>query len=228
MFSGPPQAVKTKLCSFWTCVLITVLLSNGSLAAQPESKKKLNLHPQESSAASYKGGLVTPPLPKPKFTLTDTSGGQTDFWEKTEGHVTLLFFGYTRCPDECPLHMATIAAALKLMPASVADQIKVVFVTTDPARDTPEILRLWLDRFDKRFIGLTGSQAAVDAAQHAAAIPIAQKASLNNRDYQVAHASFVITYTKDDLAHLIYPGGITQKDWVQDLPRLVKETWSKH
>jgi protein SCO1/2 len=177
---------------------------------------------------SYKGGLVTPPLPKPKFTLTDTSGAQTDFWKKTEGHVTLLFFGYTRCPDECPLHMANIAAALKLIPASVAKQIEVVFVTTDPDRDTAGILRSWLDHFDKRFIGLTGSQAAVDAAQQAAALPVAQKASLNNRDYQVAHASFVIAYTKDNLAHVIYPGGVTQKDWAQDLPRLVKETWSSH
>jgi protein SCO1/2 len=227
MFSEP-EADKIRLCSLWACVLIIVLLPSGFLAAQSGSKKESNLNPQETSAPSYKGGLVTPPLPKPKFTLTDTSGAQTDFWKKTEGHVTLLFFGYTRCPDECPLHMANIAAALKLIPASVADQIKVVFVTTDPGRDTREILRLWLDRFDKRFIGLTGSQAAVDAAQHAAAIPVAQKALLSNRDYQVAHASFVIAYTKDNLAHVIYPGGVTQKDWAQDLPRLEKETWSSH
>ena len=73
-----------------------------------------------------------------------------------------------------------------------------------------------------------GVRAAVDAAQQAAALPVAQKASLNNRDYQVAHASFVIAYTKDNLAHVIYPGGVTQKDWAQDLPRLVKETWSSH
>jgi protein SCO1/2 len=224
MFSEP-QGGKIKLCSLWACVLIIVLLPSGFLAAQSGSKKESNLHPQEMS---YKGGLVTPPLPKPKFTLTDTSGAQTDFWKKTEGHVTLLFFGYTRCPDECPLHMANIAAALKLIPASVAKQIEVVFVTTDPDRDTAGILRSWLDHFDKRFIGLSGTQAAVDAAQQAAALPVAQKASLNNRDYQVAHASFVIAYTKDNLAHVIYPGGVTQKDWAQDLPRLVKETWSSH
>ena len=124
MFSEP-QGGKIKLCSLWACVLIIVLLPSGFLAAQ--SKKESNLHPQETSAASYKGGLVSPPLPKPKFTLTDTSGAQTDFWKKTEGHVTLLFFGYTRCPDKCPLHMANIAAALKLIPASVAKQIEVVF-----------------------------------------------------------------------------------------------------
>ena len=220
------EASQIKLYSLWACVLIVVLLPSGFLWAQSGIKKEAN--PQERFAATYKGGLVTPPLPKPKVTLTDTSAAQTDFWKETEGYVTLLFFGYTRCPDECPLQMATIAAALKTMPASIADQIKVVFVTTDPTRDTPKTLRLWLDHFDKRFIGLTGSQAAVDAAQKAAAIPVAKKVSLNNRDYEVVHASFVIAYTKDDLAHVIYPGGVTQKDWAEDLPRLVKETWSNH
>lgn len=222
------EASQIRLCSLWACVLIVVLLPSGFLRAQSGIKKEAHLDPQKAFAPAYKGGLVTPPLPKPKFTLTDTSAAQTDFWKKTQGYVTLLFFGYTRCPDECPLHMANIAAALKLIPASVADQIKVVFVTTDPGRDTPQILRSWLDHFDKRFIGLTGSQAAVDAAQQAAAIPVAQKVSLNNRDYSVAHASFVIAYTKDNLAHVIYPGGVTQKDWAADLPRLVKETWSNH
>ena len=83
-----------------------------------------------------------------------------------------------------------------------------------------------LDRFDKRFIGLTGSESAIEAAQQASAVPPARKAAFNNRDYQVAHGSFLLAYTKDNLAHVIYPGGVTQKDWTQDLPRLVKETWS--
>lgn len=213
-----------KRYSFRVFVVSVVILSSGNyLSAQSTFK---NSSRKETSVASYRGGLVTPPLPKPKFTLTDTSATSFDFWKKTDGYVTLLFFGYTRCPDVCPLHMANIAAALKQMPTHVAEQVKVVFVTTDPRRDTPEMLRSWLDRFDKRFIGLTGSETAIEAAQHAAAMPAAQKAPLDNGDYQVAHAAFVIAYTKDNLAHVIYPGGVTQKDWAQDLPRLVKETWS--
>jgi protein SCO1/2 len=211
----------------WLCMLLIVyLLGGGHLSAQSTPKNRSSAGHNETSVASYRGGLVSPPLPKPKFTLTDTSSNPFDFWKKSEGYVTLLFFGYTRCPDVCPLHMANIAAALKLTPTDVAKQVKVVFVTTDPGRDSPEVLRSWLDRFDKRFIGLTGSDAAIEAAQLAAAMPTAQKAPLNNRDYQVAHASVVIAYTKDNLAHVIYPGGVTQKDWAQDLPRLVKETWS--
>src|SRR5712691_6602705 len=127
---------------------------------------------------TYRGGLVTPPLPKPGFTLTDTSGATFDFRLKTEGYITLLFFGYANCPDVCPLHMANIAVALKKFPSGFADQVKLVFVTTDPARDSAKTLRSWLDHFDKRFIGLTGTEAAI------------------------GHSSFVLAYTKDNLAHL--------------------------
>jgi protein SCO1/2 len=176
-------------------------------------------------AAAYRGGLVTPPLLKPRFTLTDTAGALFDFWGKTQGNVTLLFFGYTRCPDQCPLHMANIAVGLKTMPKDLSDQIKVVFVTTDPSRDSPNALRAWLDRFDERFIGLTGSEAAIEAAQRAVGVPSARKTVLAAGDYAVAHASFVVVYTKDNLAHLIYPSGVTQKDWTHDLPRLVNEAW---
>jgi protein SCO1/2 len=66
---------------------------------------------------AYRGGLVNPPLPKPKFTLTDTSGVPFDFSVKTQGFVTLLFFGYTHCPDMCPTQMAMIGKALTKMPA---------------------------------------------------------------------------------------------------------------
>src|SRR6267143_5825591 len=58
---------------------------------------------------TYRGGLVAPPLSKPRFVLTDTSGAPFDFWNRTQGSITLLFFGYTYCPDECPMHMRILA-----------------------------------------------------------------------------------------------------------------------
>ena len=92
--------------------------------------------PAGNAESTYRGGLVSPPLPKPKFTLTDTSGAPFDFASKTEGYTTLLFFGYTHCPDMCPLQMSTIAQAIKKIPPASADRLKVVFVTTDPERDS--------------------------------------------------------------------------------------------
>lgn len=175
----------------------------------------------------YRGGLVTPPFPKPKFILTDTSGVPFDFWNSTHGYVTLLFFGYTYCPDQCPMHMANLGLALKKLPPGISGQVKLVFVTTDPARDTASVLRQWLDRFDKRFIGLTGTEAAIEAVQRAAGVPPATKTDIANGSYTVAHANFVLAYTKDDLAHVIYPGGVSKDDWVHDLPLLLKETWAR-
>lgn len=205
-----------------TYVVMLALLPCGYALGQAGQKSVAEPPSNGIFGATYRGGLVSPSLPKARFTLIDTSTTPFDFRQQTRGFVTLLFFGYTRCPDLCPLHMANIAFALKQLPTDVAEQIKVVFVTTDPRRDSPKVLRSWLDRFDKRFIGLTGSESAIEAAEQASAVPPARKAALTDRDYQVGHASFVLAYTKDNLAHVIYPGGITQKDWEHDLPLLVK------
>jgi protein SCO1 len=184
--------------------------------------------PGEQVTTPYRGGLISPPLPRPKFTLYDTSGAAFDFSAKTQGQVTLLFFGYTHCHDVCPIQMQMIAGALKKIPANVAGEFKIVFVTTDPARDTPAVLRAWLDHFDKRFIGLTGNQSAIDAAQIAANLPPAKKSAVGpDGDYEVGHSAFVFAYTKDDQAHVVYPEGMQQEDLVHDLPLLAKETWAR-
>jgi protein SCO1/2 len=181
----------------------------------------------QQSTGNYRGGLVTPPLPKPGFVLTDTSGAAFDFRQRTDGYVTLLFFGYTYCPDQCPMHMANLGAALKKLPAEIANHVKLVFVTTDPARDSPVVVRRWLDLFDRRFIGLTGTERAIEAVERAAGVPPATKTGPANGNYAVAHANFVLAYSKDNLAHVIYPGGVSKDDWVHDLPLLIKETWTR-
>src|ERR1700746_3148867 len=122
---------------FLACVVVLALLPSGRIVAQ--SGPQTELAGKDPSGETYRGGLVSPPLPKARFTLTDTSAAPFDLWQKTQGYVTLLFFGYTLSPDFCPLHMENIAFALKQMPTSVAEQIKVVFVTTDPRRDSPKV-----------------------------------------------------------------------------------------
>jgi protein SCO1/2 len=215
-----------RLRLFCACWVTLALLLGDQVPAVLGQTRKPSPPFSDRPEATYRGGLVTPPLPKPRFTLTDTSGAPFDFWQKTQGYVTLLFFGYARCPDQCPLHMANIAISLKKMPPGVADQVKLIFVTTDPARDSPKALRSWLDHFDRRFVGLTGSEAAIEAAQTAAGVPPAKKTMRTHEEYAVGHPNFVLAYTKDNLSHLIYPGGVTQQDWAHDLPQMVKESWS--
>lgn len=170
----------------------------------------------ESAAREYPN-----PRPKPNFVLTDTEGRPFPFRDSTEGSMTLLFFGYTNCPDVCPVHMANIAAALHKLPDNVARQVKVVFVTTDPERDTPEVIRTWLDHFDKRFVGLTGTQAEVDSAQVAMRLPPAYREEIPGAPYQVGHSAHVIAFTKDGMARFALPFGTRQSEWAQEIPRLV-------
>src|SRR5262245_61733377 len=97
------------------CAMLAVLLlAMDCLLAQVPKK---GLQPTARAESIYRGGLVNPPLPKPRFTLTDTSGAPYDLWSNTHGYVTLVFFGYTHCPDMCPLQMSTIGQALKKIPA---------------------------------------------------------------------------------------------------------------
>ena len=162
------------------------------------------------------------PRPKPEFVLTDTEGQPFAFREGTEGSATLLFFGYTYCPDVCPVHMANIAAALHKLPDAVARQVKVVFVTTDPERDTPERLRAWLEQFDRGFIGLTGTQAEVDSAQTSMRLPPAYREPGDSAgQYFIGHSAHVIAFTRDGLARYALPFGTRQSEWAQEIPRLV-------
>lgn|SRR5690606_5984668 len=175
----------------------------------------------EASAAPDRLGLrgteLPAPQPRPRFTLTTTDGRPFDFAAETRGRLTLLFFGYTSCPDVCPIHLATLADALD----EVSAEPLVVFVGVDPHRDTPTAVREYLDRYDTDFIGLVGTSEELEAAQRAAEVPVAVSERVEGvDDYLVGHASQILAYTADDLAHVVYPFGVRRQDWVHDLPRL--------
>jgi protein SCO1/2 len=176
---------------------------------------------------AYWGVQVLPPIPKPGFVLTDTEGNDFDLVADTEGSVTLLYLGYTNCPDICPTHMLDIKRALADLPEDVRADIKVVFVTTDPARDTPQVMRRWLDAFDPSFIGLTGDQETIDALQRSVGIIPATTTDLGGGNYAVNHAAYVMAFTPDNLAHLVYPYGIEREAWTHDLEKLVREGWTE-
>jgi protein SCO1/2 len=165
----------------------------------------------------YAGLDLAEPYRRPSFTLTDTTGAPFDFRAATAGRPTLLFFGFTQCPDVCPTTMADIAVALRGLDAAVVKDLQVVFVTTDPAFDTPEVLGEYLSRFDADlpvpFIGLTGDQQAIDQAQLSTGVPLAEDAGR-------LHSSLLLLYGADDEAHVAFDAGNTSRDIAADL-RLV-------
>jgi protein SCO1 len=168
---------------------------------------------------------LSAPLPRPDFTLTDTAGRPFAFSKATSGRLTLLFFGYTSCPDVCPAHLARLAAGLKALSPEQRDAVDVVFVGVDAERDTRERVRAWLDHFDPRFVGLTGSEPELAAAQRAAAVPGAFVDQRFDGGYTVAHAAFVLVYTGDDQAHLRYELDTPAAQWTHDLARLAGKPW---
>jgi protein SCO1/2 len=172
------------------------------------------------STGRLQGEVIEDPQPKPEFTLTDTSGAPYEFSADTEGKLTLLYFGYTNCPDICPVHLAQIAETLDQYP-ELARDTEVVFVTVDPNRDTPQVLRDFLDNFSTLFVGLTGTPDQVKDAQVAAGLPPATITG-DGEDYTVDHAGWVTAYSPDGLSRAMYPYGTRQNVWGNDLTILVE------
>ena len=99
------------------------------------------------AGAARPATVLDQPFDKPDLVLTDTHGKKYDLRERRpRASPTLLYFGYTHCPDVCPLTMSNIAIAKKQLPKAEQDKLRVVFVTTDPERDTPTALGKWLGR----------------------------------------------------------------------------------
>lgn len=172
-----------------------------------------------TGSGALQGSVVDPPQPKPSFTLSDTDGNPYDFEAETQGKLTLLYFGYLNCPDICPVHLAQIAEVFDRSP-EIARETEVVFVSVDPDRDTPQKIRDFLDGFDPRFVGLTGTGEELALAQRAAGVPPAVLVGEGD-DYTVDHAGWVIAYAPDGLNHVNYPFGTRQTEWANDLDILL-------
>jgi protein SCO1/2 len=206
-------------CPRWSA-LAMLLLGLALVAAgcgagrssTPAAKPSTGLH-----------GLVPDPLPhKPSFTLTDTAGRRFNFAAKTRTKLTYLYFGYTHCPNACPLTMADIAAALQKQPGAIQRRVAVVFVTVDPRRDTAHALRAFLDHFDRSFVGLTGSQRAIRTAERAAGIPLAPPEKVKGKNYSIQHSTIVLAYSPDKRAHAVYTQGFYPADYAHDMPLLLQ------
>ncbi len=209
-------------------LLATAAIAVVAAAACTGGKQDENGAPIEvvgtAPPSELMGVRISPPLEKPDVVLTDQDGRPFDLRKETDGYLTLLYVGYTNCPDVCPTHMADIATALKQVPAEVRERVKVVFITSDPERDTPEVLKRWLGLFDPTFIGLTGDKETIDRVQMALGMQPAGKQDLGNGQYAVNHAAYVIAFTpQDNVAYTVYPFGVTRETWVNDITYLVEK-----
>jgi protein SCO1/2 len=192
-----------------TCALLLIAgagFAGGGLLARASSSGGgvLGGNPRYPGATMMSDGV-----PKPSVQLVDTSGRPYDLARETVGKVTLVYFGYTHCPDLCPMNMALAAGAVRDLPPSIRQKVTVVFITTDPRRDTEPVIRRWLDKFDPAFVGLTGSINAIHLAEREVAMPMSYAETVSSKtpmsmggDYQVVHAGYTLLYPPNGRAFL--------------------------
>jgi protein SCO1/2 len=133
------------------------------------------------------------------FGLTSANGGEvtdSDFWD----HPFLVYFGYTHCPDICPTTLSQISQVLKA--EGDDNRIKAVFITVDPERDTPAVMKAYLSSFDPHIIGLSGTREETDAVEKAFHV-YARISGGQGGDYTIDHTAFV--FLMDKQGHFVAP-----------------------
>lgn len=194
-----------------TCLAFGVSGCGRSVSAQ-----------QGPSAAStgVRAVRLSGPIAKPNLILTDTRSTSYDLRARTAGRVTLLYFGYTFCPDVCPTTMADLALAVRSLPAATQAKVAVVFVTTDPNRDKPAVISRWLAHFNPDFVGLTGDQGTIYAAAKQVGVPLKAPRPQADGTYEVEHGAQVLMFGLDGSARYAYPEGTPATDYAHDLALL--------
>ncbi|WP_026212059.1 SCO family protein [Longispora albida] len=179
--------------------------------------------PDAKQVSQLRGTELGKPFERPKAVLADLAGQPFDVAARLgEGKLTLLYFGYTNCPDVCPTTVADLAAALRKLPEATRAQVRVVMVSSDPARDTPKDFRAWLDRFDPSFTGLTGEITPIVELARSVGIGLDPPKVNSQGDYEVEHGAQVVAFTPDGLAHRFYRSGTSPDDFAHDIPLLLK------
>ena len=178
----------------------------------------------EEAGSDKAATVLDRPFTKPDLVLTDTKGRTYDLRERTKGKPTLIYFGYTHCPDVCPMTMGNIAIARKQLPKADQDKLQVVFVTTDPERDTAAELAKWLPAAgDPSFTGLTGDFGAIQAGARQIGIGIDPPKKGKGGSVVSMHGAQVIAFSPTtDQGYVLYGEDTTVDDYAKDLPKLIK------
>jgi len=175
------------------------------------------------TAGDLHGNILDPPFKVAGTDLEDTAGQPYSLVDDTDKRLTLVFFGYTNCPDICGTVMGNLASAMTRLDDRDRDQVDVVFVTTDPERDTPEVLRRWLDHIDKSFIGVTDDPGDIDKiAAVARSVAVGMGDKLPTGGYDVdAHTTQVTGIDSDNEAPIYWGQSTSSLQFAQDIHTLL-------
>ncbi|MFL6156653.1 MAG: SCO family protein [Marmoricola sp.] len=161
--------------------------------------------------------VVSPPFTVAPGTLTTDAGKPYQLGKDTTAPLTLVFFGYTHCPDICPAVLSSITSGLRKLSSADQKKVQVLFITSDPRRDTGPVLHEYLSRFDPRFVGLTGSLKTVAAIGKSVGIFVDQGDPLAGGGYDPnSHSSYVIGLDRTHTAPVFWSGDTAPSEFARD------------
>jgi protein SCO1/2 len=177
----------------------------------------------DAQAGELHGSVVDPPFTVAPDALVDVEGDPYSLTEDTDKRLTLVFFGYTNCPDICPTVMKNLASAMTRLDDADREQVDVVFVTTDPERDTAEVLRRYLDHLDPTFIGVTGPLDDITAVAGSVAVGMGEE--LPGGGYDVdAHTTQVTGIDNGDQAPVYWSATTSSGQFADDIHTLLGDS----
>jgi len=184
------------------------LLLLGALAALALGVSACGSGDAPASGPVPMTGIDHAPYAVADLSLTDTDGQPFELAKDATKPLTLVFFGYTHCPDLCPLVMQSLSAAMQTLDEQDRKDVDVVFVTTDPGRDTEDVLRKYLDHYDPSFIGLTGQLDTIVSLGESMKIFVGSGQRLPSGGYDLS--------THDTHVSAVVPGGNATVLWNMD------------
>lgn len=162
---------------------------------------------------------VTGHLPNLDFHLTNDSGKAVT-GKDYRGKVVMLYFGYTHCPDVCPLTMTRMHVVMQQL-GKDADQVRFLFVTVDPERDTVPVLHQYVTAFDPHDIGLTGTPAQIRALAKRYRAAFSRGKSTSNGGYEVNHSAAIYVFDRHGRARVLATPTTGNGDLEHDLHLLI-------
>jgi protein SCO1 len=174
--------------------------------------------------AEFTGARLDQPYAAPTVELTDTDGAPYSLADDTDKPMTLVFFGYTHCPDLCPLVMNNVAAGLNRLDDDDREQVDMVFVTTDPGRDDAATLRAYLDGYGDGFIGLTGELEDIVDAGDPLHLYVSDGKRLPGGGYDLGgHSTFVLGINDEAEAVVVWNQETSAVEFANDIHTLLSE-----
>ncbi len=174
---------------------------------------------------AYHGVLLEPAIPAADFTLLDVKNDQPFHFKSERGRITLLYFGYTQCPDVCPTTMG-VWQQVKQGLGPAAEQVDFIFITVDPQRDTPEILANYMSVFDEAFTGLGGQAEPVSEVIKDYGIFVEREYYDQNETteiYSVNHSASTFLVDSNSALRVRYPFDTPAEDILADVQHLLNE-----